>query len=247
MTTPLRPYLQRLGAAFNWRFGLALILLFGIPRFFIVLQANVSGNNQYVSIIFLLMWVAPWVLLSKQGRRDIGIRSDSAAWKLLPVLAAGLAASALVYGLGEVLYGGQPQNWLVYIARSYPAENLPDQRWMFFLISAGISMLFSPIGEELLYRGLIHDSFARDVGNFRASLVDSSAFALTHLAHFGMLYIGGSWTFAWLPALLWIVLMFLASRLFYLCRVWARSIWGAVLCHAGFNLGMTYFIYFFIL
>jgi len=145
------------------------------------------------------------------------------------------------------LYGSEPENWLVYIARSYPSEGLPEQRWMFFLIPAGISMLFSPIGEELLFRGLIHDSFAQDVGNFRASLIDSSAFALIHLSHFGILYIDGSWTFAWLPALLWVVLMFLASRLFYRCRVWADSIWGAVCCHAGFNLGMTYFIYFYIL
>jgi membrane protease YdiL (CAAX protease family) len=247
MMTPLWSYWRRLGIVFNWQFGLALILLFGIPRFFIVLQSNMSGNNQYVSIIFLLMWVAPWVLLTKQGRRDVGIRSPRPVWKLLPALLLGITASALVYGLGSVLYGSQPQNWLVYIARSYPSDGLPEQRWMFFLISAGVSMLFSPIGEELLYRGLIHDSFAQDIGNFRASLVDSSAFALTHLAHFGFLYLNGSWTFAWLPALLWVGLMFLSSRLFYGCRVWADSIWGAVCCHAGFNLGMAYFIYFYIL
>ncbi len=28
---------------FNWQFGLALILVFGIPRFLIVLQANATG------------------------------------------------------------------------------------------------------------------------------------------------------------------------------------------------------------
>lgn len=223
------------------------MLLFGIPRFFIVLHANASGDNRFISIIFLLMWAAPAVLLTKAGRRSIGMRQARHWWKLPLVLTAGLAAAALLYGIGDALYGSSAENWLVYIARSYPTEGLPDQRLMFFLISAGISMLFSPIGEELLYRGLIHDSLAQDIGESRASMADSLAFALTHLAHFGLLYTSGGWRFVWLPALIWVILMFLASRLFYLCRAWTGSIQGAILCHAGFNLGMTYFIYFYIL
>ena len=46
-------------------------------------------------------------------------------------------------------------------------------------------MIFSPIGEELFFRGIVHSSFAKSIGNFKASIIDSVAFALTHISHFG--------------------------------------------------------------
>jgi len=33
---------------------------------------------------------------------------------------------------------------------------------------------FSPIGEELFFRGIIHSSFAKSIGDKKASLVDNS-------------------------------------------------------------------------
>ena len=108
-------------------------------------------------------------------------------------------------------------------------------------------MTFSPIGEELLYRGLIHQCFVPRYGRNKASIIDSLAFGITHLAHFGLIFSLGEWQFLPIPALLWVLLTFVSSRLFYYCKQKSGSIYGAILCHAGFNLAMTYFIFYHIL
>ena len=108
-------------------------------------------------------------------------------------------------------------------------------------------MLFSPIGEEFLYRGVIHQAFVPKFGEVKASTIDSLAFAFTHLAHFGIVYLATGWEFLFAPAVIWVAMMYFASRLFFWCKRKSGSIWGAVAAHAGFNLGMTYCIIYLIL
>jgi hypothetical protein len=94
---------------------------------------------------------------------------------------------------------------------------------------------------------LVHGALAGSYQEKTASTLDSLAFALTHLAHFGIVYIAGGWHFLFLPAVLWVCSMFLASKVFFFSKQNAGSIWGAVVCHAGFNLAMMYFIFYWIL
>jgi len=156
----------------------------------------------------------------------------------------------VVYAAATALWGRTVANPFVYIAGSY--TNVPDSlsdeaRLIYFLIYAVIGILFSPIGEELLYRGIAHESIASRLGNGGAALVDAGAFALTHLAHFGIVYVAGAWTFLPLPALLWVSAMFLSSLVFYTFRVLTGSIVGAIVAHAAFNLAMTYAIFYSVL
>lgn len=106
-------------------------------------------------------------------------------------------------------------------------------------------MIFSPIGEEFLYRGVIHGSFVEKSGEFKASIYDSLAFALTHLAHFGIIYDGEAWQFLLAPSILWVLSMFLVSQLFFRCKMMSQSIFGAVLSHSGYNLAMMYLIFYY--
>ena len=108
-------------------------------------------------------------------------------------------------------------------------------------------MTFSPIGEEFFYRGIVHSTFAVHSGNQKASIFDSLAFAVTHLAHFGVVYISGEWKFLFVPALTWMLFMFATGRLFFFCKEKTGSIWGAVLSHVGYNLAMMYFIFYHVL
>jgi membrane protease YdiL (CAAX protease family) len=85
------------------------------------------------------------------------------------------------------------------------------------------------------------------MGNNKASIVDSMAFAVVHLAHFGIIYSSGTLELVLMPAILWMVLMFLSSRLFFYCKSKTKSIYGAIISHAGFNFAMTYFIFYHIL
>ncbi|MGB5271839.1 MAG: CPBP family intramembrane glutamic endopeptidase, partial [Eudoraea sp.] len=163
----------------------------------------------------------------------------------------GVFASTIIFFLGKYLYQESIENWFVYISKSYssiPVDELKgDNKLVYFAMFAVIGMTFSPIGEELLYRGLIHQSFVPKFGNNKASILDSLAFAIVHLAHFGIVHTNGNWKFLFVPAFLWMTLMFLTSRLFFYSKNKTGSIYGAILSHAGFNFAMTYFIFYYIL
>jgi uncharacterized protein len=105
-------------------------------------------------------------------------------------------------------------------------------------------MTFSPIGEELFFRGIVHSSFAESIGDKKASLVDSAAFAITHISHFGLVYVNYQWNLYLIPMIIWVSSMFLVSLLFFLCKKRSGSLAGAVIAHAGFNAGMIYCIFF---
>jgi len=236
---------------FNWQLGLVLILIFGIPRFILVLEANRTANYNLTSVIFLVMTVTPFILLTKRGRHAIGIGPVQNYRWLAGSFLLGASACGVIFLIGSALYQSSITNWFVYISKSYgsiPAAELTgDSKWIYFLIFSLIGMTVSPIGEELLYRGLIHQSFVSKFGENMASIIDSMAFATVHLAHFGIIYSGGSLEFPAVPALLWISLMYASARLFYYCKQKTGSINGAITSHAGFNFAMTYLIFFYIL
>ena len=233
---------------FNWQFGLALILLFGIPRFFVVLNANKTGNYNFTSIIFMVMWITPFLLLNKKGKKVIGIQKPKRKRWLAYSFLLGFISCAIIFLIGKFLYQNSIENWFVYISNSYKSIPLDELNGInkinYFFMFALTAMTFSPIGEELLYRGLIHESFVSKFGNLKASIIDSLAFAIVHLAHFGIIYSNSNWRFLFIPAILWMTLMFLTSRLFFYCRQKTKSIYGAIFGHAGFNFAMTYFIFY---
>lgn len=147
---------------FDWRLGLFLIVLFGAVRFCIVLDASRTGNYQFVSLIFIAMIVLPFLLLNKEGQREIGWRRPLRMHWILLTFFLGILASLLVYWMGRMFYANTFHNWYVAIGKSYPVDLghiSGAKKAMTFFIFAFISMSFSPIGEELLYRGLVHNSF----------------------------------------------------------------------------------------
>ncbi len=244
-TASLRPFWEHF-FRYDWRFGLFLILLFGIPRFLLVLHANVTGGFNTAFIIFLLMWFTPMVFLSRRGRKEIGLRRPRRLLWLAVSFLAGAVCSFIIFGMFGWLFSDPVNQPLNYIAGTgaVPAEISDSDRLTYFIIASVPSMLFSPIGEELLYRGVIHGSFTGKSGETKASVFDSLAFAITHLSHFGIMYQSGHWHFLPLPALLWIMFMFMASQVFFRCKQIAGSIYGAVFSHAGFNLAMMYLIFY---
>jgi membrane protease YdiL (CAAX protease family) len=121
--------------------------------------------------------------------------------------------------------------------------NAHDKAILFTLMSL-TGMIFSPIGEELFFRGIVHASFANSMSEKQASVVDSSAFAVTHLSHFGIVFINNQWSFFTIPGFLWVLSMFLVSILFFTFKKYSGSILGAIICHSGFNFGMSYCIFY---
>lgn len=231
----------------TFRAAVVLLVGFGILRFTLVLQANVTGSYQLVSLVFLAMAVVPWVRLRREGRRAIGLVRPRRWWWMPVTPIAGAAACFTLVAIATAAWGSTPSNPFAYIAATYstvPSPLSADDRIVYFVVFAVIGMTFSPIGEELLYRGVAQEGLATRLGQTRAALVEATAFALVHLAHFGIVYLDGRWSLLPLPAAFWVVAMFGAALLFLAWRRITGSIWGAVLAHAGFNLGMTAAIFF---
>ncbi len=245
MDKELRPFWNKL-FSFDWKFGLFLILIVCIPRFILVLIANSSGNYGSIGLIMTVSAIAPFVFLTQHGRRNIGITKPKNYRWLVAAFVAGLLASIFLHFLGQFMYGSTYENWYTYIGKSFkiPEGISPSDRTIRFAISAFIGMTFSPIGEELFFRGIVHSSFAKSIGNKKASIVDSSAFALTHISHFGLVFINNQWQFLTLPTFIWVSSMFFVSLLFFTFKKRVGSILGAMICHSAFNLGMTYCIFY---
>lgn len=235
---------------FGWKAGLILLLVFSLPRFYLVMQANKTGSYQWVSVVFVVMMWMPFLLLTRNGRQQMGWTKPINLLVLLGSLLWGMLACSALFALFYGLYGTSISNAFVYIARTYsqlPSPMDADSRLLFFLIFSAISMTFSPIGEELFYRGLLHENFAKTLGEQKAAHIDAVAFAGVHLAHFGLIVDQNTWRFLPVPALCWTAGLWATCLLFSQMRRRSRSILGAILTHAGFNLAMNFFIFYFLL
>ena len=225
----------------KWVLGLSLVLLFGIPRFILVLNSYESGQSQWLSIVFTIMCFTPLIFLKKAGRRKMGIRKSTQPLWLLWGFLLGCGMCLLLFAISRLLFGLEISNPFVYIGS---ATSTAGGSGVYFLIYMIIIMTFSPIGEELFYRGVVHQAFRERLGEGKASMVDSAAFALTHLAHFGIVFAAGGWKLLPGPALLWVCAMFFTCMVFNRVRQESGSIFGAILTHAGFNFGMGFLIFY---
>lgn len=155
-----------------------MILLLGIPRFILVLNTNISGNYNLVSIVFLFMWISPFIFLTADGRKDIGMKLPTNYYWLVYSFLMGIGVCTLIFVVANNLFNHSLSNFFVYLSKSYAVSGTSlteADRFIYFLIYALIGMTFSPIGEELFYRGIVHESFVPAVGENKASVVDSLA------------------------------------------------------------------------
>ena len=245
-TAEIRRPLRRC-IALDVRTGVLLLVVFGIIRVALVLHSNVTGSYQVVSLVFVAMALLPWIVLTPAGRKRIRlVRPPRWRW-MIPAAVTGVGFSLAGFALFTSLWGDDGGNPFVYIAGSYsavPSGLSETNRLIYFVIFAVIGMLFSPVGEELLYRGVAHESLASRVGDRAAALIDAGAFSVVHLAHFGIVYTAGAWGFLPAPAALWVTAMFVSSLMFYAFRRLTGTVLGAIVAHAGFNLAMNFVIFY---
>ncbi|HEX8380387.1 MAG TPA: CPBP family intramembrane glutamic endopeptidase [Allosphingosinicella sp.] len=232
------------------RSGWILLGSFSFVRIVLVLHANATRGYALVSLLFVVMALTPPLLLARPGRQKIGL-----TWRLRPLgllggMLLGASCCAAMIVSAHLLFGVGGDNAFVYVAGSYtglPPVMSDSERLILFAVFALIGMTLSPIGEELFYRGLVHECFAGKAGEGRAACIDAAAFALVHLAHFGLVWTAAGWVLLPLPALWWLCGMFLTALAFNGSRRATGSIVGAVAAHSAFNLAMTAWIFFGIL
>jgi membrane protease YdiL (CAAX protease family) len=197
-----------------------------------------TDARMLVMLSFFLMWFLPFIFYSKAGRKTIGIsRIQHAQWLLWGTIIAALA-SLIVFFIGYELYGFGADNWFISLRDSVEIDEtlLQLPRLQLFWIYTIPAMLFSPIGEELYFRGMIHSSIEKHKGAWAATAVNAAAFGAVHLLHHGFRWTSAGLQFAGVSGWLWFVLMLALSWFFTQCRLKSGSIWPAAAAHAIFNL-----------
>ena len=197
---------------------------------------------------FCLMAILPWILLTADGRKKIGLKKPEKNSSYFLAIACGALASAACFLLGYFIYGHSVENWYVNIGNSYKV--VMDTSAMSFLMLNLIftipAILFSPIGEELFFRGMLQKTMEQKLSVLSSTIIECGLFALVHLCHHGILKTVGGLVFMPIPATLWVIQMFFVAFMFSWLRAKSGSIFIAIVAHSFFNLTMNIFIFMFL-
>jgi len=222
-----------------WLFSLLLLALLAAMRFYAVFGAPWA----YIlfPIHFLAMWALPFIVLSAQGRREIGLRKQGNSLSALALSAlAGACAGFAVYAISMALYGSSPDNWCVSIRDGFHIAELRATMPLAaaFAVIVLPAMILSPIGEEILFRGLLHQSFVRRWNVTVATAVNGLAFGLVHLHVHGLWHDAAGFHFRIVSGALTVLFLTGVSAVFTLCRMRTGSLYAAMIDRSACNLAM---------
>lgn len=197
---------------------------------------------------FCLMAILPWVLLTREGRLTIGLKKPMLSSQYILAVVCGFAAAALCFALGLLLFGHGMDNWFVNIGNNY--KSMMDTTGMSFLMLSLIftlpALIFSPIGEEIFYRGVLQKTLEQKLSVFASTAIECSLFAIVHLVHHGIIKTATGLTLLPVSGFLWMLQMFFVALMFSWLRTKTGSLYTAILAHMVFNLTMNFTIFLFL-
>lgn len=194
---------------------------------------------------FTIMALLPWILLGIDGRRRIGLRRANALRWLPAAIAAGALASLACFALGLLLFGHSADNWFVSVAANYRrVMNTADMGVVtLHLVFTLPATLFSPIGEELFFRGTFQEALEQRFSANKSTAIESAVFGLVHLCHHGLLLGAAGLSVRPVSGTLWVLLMFSVAWMFATLRKRSGSLYPAMASHATFNVTMNLAIF----
>ena len=157
----------------------------------------------------------------------------------------GASAAAGCFAAGVLAFGSSEDNWFVSIARNY-RDTIPHQGLttpQLFLVATLPALLFSPIGEEIFFRGLLQRALEERFSLRASTCIEALLFGLVHLCHHGLLATSAGIRLLPLSGALWVALMFCVALLFAWLRQRSGSLLPAMAAHASFNLAMNVCIF----
>jgi membrane protease YdiL (CAAX protease family) len=151
---------------------------------------------------------------------------------------AGAVCGLLFFALGMVLFGNSPGNWCLSI-RNY--LHFDEMRGLLsplelFAVYSLPAIFLNPVGEEILFRGFLQQTFTERFNSRVATLVNSFLFALVYLSLHGIWHDATGYHLRVVSAAVALVLMTGVGAVFTLCRTRSGSLWTAMAAHAAFNL-----------
>ncbi|MBC7453558.1 MAG: CPBP family intramembrane metalloprotease [Massilia sp.] len=146
--------------------------------------------------------------------------------------------------LGDVLFGASADHWFVSVANSFRAQPTPGLGMpVIFLMFTVPAILFSPIGEELFFRGYLQRMLETRFSQRSSTVIEGLWFAGAHLVHHGIFMTATGVSVRPVSGGLWFLLMFALSCMFAWLRKRHDSILPAIVAHAAFNFTMNCFIF----
>jgi len=229
----------------------------GFAFFFAIIFAAIRGVGMLgpqsvrplIPMGFVMMMILPFIFLHAEGRRQIGLIKSKMSWIYIAAIFYGVAAASLCFVLGILFFDKSPDNWFITIRNYYGAQipgvlDMPLLR--FFIVATVPAMIFSPIGEEIFFRGFLQDAFQTRFGLRSSMIIESAIFGLVHLFHHGLVRSNDGTNFFPFSGMLWVMLMFLTAYGFALLRKRSGSIYPSIVAHAIFNLAMNIYIFCFL-
>lgn len=228
--------------------GFTFAILFAAIRGFGMLGPQAA--RPLIPLGFVMMMVLPFVFLTPEGRRNIGLKKSNSLWSYMTAVLFGVGAATFCFLLGIMLFDKSPDNWFItirnyYIGQIPGAMNMPMQT--FFLFATVPALIFSPIGEEIFFRGFLQDALQSRFGLKASMVIESGIFGFVHLFHHGLVRTSGSIHVYLLSGMVWVMLMFLTAYGFALIRKKRGSIYPSIAAHAIFNLMMNIYIFSFLI
>ncbi len=224
------------------------VLMIGIISgllFAVVRAMGTIGPQDFRFVLplgFIMMMLMPFIFLNREGKRKVGLVKSNATKYYWIAIAAGAVLALVCYGLGWLVFGLSHDNWFISIKDSYlrtfDTTGMPLQQ--LFIIFTIPALIFSPIGEEIFFRGFLQEALATKFSYSRSMIIDSLFFALIHLFHHGIVKDHtGQLNFYPLSGFIWVILMFVTAMAFAILKKNSGSIYPAILAHAVFNLVMN--------
>jgi membrane protease YdiL (CAAX protease family) len=237
----------------RWQTNAAVFAFFFAIIFAAIRGFGMLGPQSVRPLIpmgFVMMMILPFIFLRAEGRRQIGLIKSKTSSVYITAILFGVAAASLCFVLGISFFDRSPDNWFITIRNYYVAQipgalDMPLQR--FFIIATVPALIFSPIGEEIFFRGFLQDAIETRFGLRSSMIIESAIFGLVHLFHHGLVRSSDGINFFPLSGVLWVMLMFLTAYGFALLRKRSGSIYPSIAAHAVFNLTMNSYIFTFLI
>jgi hypothetical protein len=228
-----------------WKLAALLVAVLTLWRG-VVLFGPAQGAGPWMAAQFVVMAATPFVFLSCAGRDAIGLRPSSRPLWFIWGPLLGVFAAVVIGLTGILLFDWSPDNWYVSVGQTMVRDprlaELPPAG--LFIALAVPAAVFSPIGEELFFRGLLHTTIEEAAGRTTAAASTAISFGLIHVLHHGIAVTADGWRAFPLSGSIWFALVVGLSLSFTVCRIRSGSIWPAVAAHSAFNIAMVIFIVF---
>lgn len=231
----LRPMWMRLGMA-PWVLALMVMVVLVAARFYAAFGPP-SAHWLFLAQVGAT-WLLPAIFLTAEGRRAIGLcRAHGGLGPIALCGAIGAAVGLAFFAVSMNAHGAPADSWIASVRAQMQLDTLRKAMGPAGILAmlAVPVLIMMPVGEEILFRGMVQQAFALRWNWVRGMAVNGLAFGLVHLHAHGLTHDAAGFHLRWVSGGLFVLGGVALSALFTLCRMRTGSLFAAMAAHAGCN------------